>query len=229
MFLYDTHVHTNKVSACADCTPSEQVWEYKRQGYSGVIITDHFINGNTHSVRHLPWEKKMDFIYSGYKAAKEVGDECDFDVFFGWEYAIGGSDILTYGLDIDFLYVNPDLTNLGIKEYSKRIRQHGGFLVQAHPYRKAEWIRKPFPHNAKFLDGIEVFNAANTNAENRQAYVFAKENNLAMSAGTDSHRVDGQKKSGLALKQRAGSIFDIIDALKENTAKLILPSETYFI
>ena len=47
MFLYETHVHTIKASACAWNTPKEMVQAYKQAGYAGMILTDHFIKGNT--------------------------------------------------------------------------------------------------------------------------------------------------------------------------------------
>ena len=47
MFLYETHVHSLTGSACGQCTPQEIVKAYKQAGYAGLILTDHFIKGNT--------------------------------------------------------------------------------------------------------------------------------------------------------------------------------------
>jgi len=44
-FLYETHMHTSEVSACAVISAEQQVAAYKKRGYCGIISTDHFING----------------------------------------------------------------------------------------------------------------------------------------------------------------------------------------
>ena len=46
-FLYETHMHTRQASACGKCTGKEHARFYKEQGYTGIIMTDHFFGGNT--------------------------------------------------------------------------------------------------------------------------------------------------------------------------------------
>jgi hypothetical protein len=222
-FFYETHLHTSEVSACAESSAAEQVRAYKKRGYAGIIVTDHFINGNSSCPRHLSWEDKMRFIYKGYANAKKEGDQCGLDVFLGWEYAIHGVEFLTYGLGLDFLLAFPKLDKLPIEKYSALVRENGGYLAQAHPFRKAFYISDPGPAEPRLIDGLEVYNASMPDYVNKQAYRFAQKHKLAMQAGTDSHYMEQPLSSGIALKKKAGSIKDIIHALMANEAKLLVP------
>ena len=45
LFRYETHTHTAEVSRCSRISAVELVRVYKDLGFSGVCITDHFLNG----------------------------------------------------------------------------------------------------------------------------------------------------------------------------------------
>ena len=222
-YLYETHMHTSPVSACADSTPAEQVRAYERGGYAGIIVTDHFINGNCGCPRGLPWVEKMKFFISGYERAKKEGDRCGLDVFFGLEFSVNGADLLTYGLDPQFLFDHPDIDRLPVEEYVALVRGAGGYIAQAHPFRVGPWIDSPFPISPTLLDGMEVFNASMPPYINKKAFDFAKEHKLPIQAGSDSHFAREASASGVALVRRAKSIFDIINAIKGRRVELIIP------
>jgi len=220
-YLYETHMHTAEVSGCALNSAFRQVLDYKKRGYTGIIITDHFVNGYSRCPKHLSWEKKMVFTLKGYAEAKKAGDKHGLDVFPGWEFTIKGSDFLTYGLDMDFLLVNTGLDKLNIEKYSELIRNNGGYIAQAHPYRDQYYIEHKYPVDPGLIDGVEVFNSEDRPVANTKALEFAQKNNLPMQAGTDSHGRGNHNFSGIALKQRAKSIQDIIDAIKSNQVRLL--------
>ena len=44
-YIYETHLHTSEGSACGVTTGAEAVRAYKKIGYSGIFVTDHFFNG----------------------------------------------------------------------------------------------------------------------------------------------------------------------------------------
>ncbi|MCL2215456.1 MAG: PHP domain-containing protein [Defluviitaleaceae bacterium] len=226
MYLYETHMHTSMVSACAVCTPAEQVQAYKLRGYTGIIVTDHFVNGYTHSTKRMSWAEKMKFFMSGYERAKHEGDMHGLDVFLGWEYTIpGGMDFLTYGLDMDFLLAHPDVDKLPIKQYSTLVRENGGYLAQAHPFRRAYWINTPRPIGPNLIDGVEVFNSTTSYGDNLKAYDFALRHGLVMQAGSDAHDTEPPFASGIILREKAATIHDIIKALKSGQTELILPED----
>ena len=222
-YIYETHMHSSEVSGCAIKTAAEQVRIFKQKGYTGVIFTDHFTNGYTNCPRHISWKEKMLFTISGYLNAKREGDKCGLDVFFGWEYTIRGSDFLTYGLDLDFLLSNPDIDYLSIDKYSKLVRDNGGFIAQAHPYKDDYYVEHKFPVDHKYLDAVEVFNPSVSDIVNEKAWYFAEKYDLPMLAGTDSHGRAGKLFSGIELDTKAESIYDIIDDIKNCKVKMILP------
>jgi len=220
-YLYETHMHTAEVSACARASGAQQVTAYKKLGYTGIIVTDHFINGYSTCPKNLPWEEKMRFFATGYEEAKKAGDKQGLDVFFGWEFTIRGSDFLTYGLGLDFLLANPGLDKLEIDKYSELVRKSGGYLAQAHPYRDEYYIDYPFPAEPCFIDGVEVYNVMDKQTSNSKALLFAEENNLPMQAGSDAHGRGNPSYSGVALRQKAESIHDIINAIKSGEVTLL--------
>jgi len=214
-------MHTSEVSACAGSTAAQQVHSYKQNGYTGIIITDHFTNGYSTCPKEKPWDIQMKHFFKGYEIAKKAGDECGLDVFFGWEYTIDGSDFLTYGLDLNFLLAHPNFDTLPIEEYSALVRNCGGYLAQAHPYRDAYYIKNKFPVESYLIDAIEVYNSMDTDSSNNKAYEFAKRNNLPVQAGSDSHHTRHARYSGIKLADKAKDIFDIIDAILAGKVTLI--------
>ena len=222
-YLYETHMHTAEVSACAVSAAADQARAYKRRGYAGIIVTDHFINGNSVIPYNLQWDRQMKLFAAGYEKAKKEGDKLGLDVFFGWEFTIEGSDFLTYGLTPDFLLAHPGLDRLNIGEYSALIRSAGGFIAQAHPYRSAPYIKNQFPAEPSLLDCVEVYNASMPDDVNEKARAFAERSGLLMQSGSDSHNTELRFPSGVALGKKADSIFDIIGAIKTGAAEMILP------
>lgn len=224
-FWYETHLHTSEGSGCGRNSGAEQARAYKDRGYQGIIVTDHFINGYSTCPKHsrLSWAEKMDYVISGYLAAKAEGDRIGLDVFFGWEFTIRGSDFLTYGFDLEFLLAHLDLHKLDIGEYSALVRESGGYIAQAHPYRDQPYIEYKFPVDAKYLDAVEIYNASDNNNTNEKARAFAKKHNLPVQAGSDSHSIKNKFSSGIKMDRRAENIFDIIEAIKNREVGLILP------
>jgi len=223
-YLYETHMHTSESSICGRNSAIAQVRAYKDRGYTGIIITDHYLHSWWKHVP-LPWKWKVRHMAAGYTAAKKEGQRLGLDVFFGWEFTDKGSDFLTYGLDVQFLLDNPYLNGLSIEDYSGIVRGAGGYLAQAHPYRDKPWIERKGPVDPGLVDGIEVYNGLNLNSANEKAMAFAKAHNLPMQAGSDAHGINIKFSSGVKLKRRAKSIFDIIFAIKNREAQLILPTD----
>ena len=136
MFIYETHLHTKNASACARRTPAELIPAFKKVGYAGFIITDHFIKGNTCIPKNLDWKTRMKMYYDVYLEAKEIAKDYDFDVFFGIEHLYEkGKEVLIYGIDLDFLLAHPELETASIDEYADLVHQAGGILIHAHPHR----------------------------------------------------------------------------------------------
>ena len=59
MFKYETHLHTSPVSRCAGVSVEDNLKFYKSQGYDGVFITNHFIDGHINFDTDTSYEDTM--------------------------------------------------------------------------------------------------------------------------------------------------------------------------
>lgn len=194
-FLYETHLHTSPVSKCARATVREVVEFYKNNGYAGVFVTNHFIDGNIDIDGSLPYEEKIRFFCSDYEEAKRIGEELGFDVFFGVETSYRGTDFLIYGLPKEWFLSHPEIVNMKRTEQLTLMADHGALIIQAHPFREASYIDhiRLFPRH---VHGVEIFNANRSDFENRMAEEYASNYGLLSFAGSDNHVGPNQKRFG---------------------------------
>jgi hypothetical protein len=214
-FKYETHMHTKEGSACAESTGAQMVRAHYEAGYSGIIITDHFLNGNTTVPRDMPWEERIEMFCAGYENALKEAQNLPFSVFFAWEYADRGTEFLTYGLGKDFLLSYPDMLSWPIEKYLTIAREHGGFISQAHPFREAWYIKsiRLFP---EYVDAIEVRNERNEDPIfDEKALSLAKAYSLYQTMGSDTHSIDNMDCGGMEFDYEIHSIEEFIQAVKE--------------
>ena len=203
-FKYETHAHTSQASKCSKITAEQLVDFYKARGYAGLFITDHFLNGNTTVSKELPWDESINLFCEGYLSAYNHGQKIGLDVFLGWEYSYNGTDLLTYGLDINWLLNHPNLLKLSVNEYCDFVHIEGGFIVHAHPFREAGYIDmiRLLPRK---VDAVEVINAERTDFENKMAQEYAKNYELPSFAGSDIHASDRKRLCGVELPKKLES------------------------
>jgi predicted metal-dependent phosphoesterase TrpH len=213
-FKYETHLHTSEVSPCSRSSGAEMARAHRAAGYAGIIVTDHFYNGNIRMPADLPWETRVDLLGSGYRAAKAEGERIGLSVFFGWEYSFRGTDFLTYGLDCAFLLDNPDLLELSVTAYLDLVRRSGGFVCHAHPFREADYIQeiRLFPGS---VDSVEVENASHRDPVfNRRAAEYAKQHGLLEMRGSDIHDAARLPGGGMSFDHPAETIGDFIGLVR---------------
>ena len=220
-FKYDLHVHTKESSACAHNTGKEMAQFYKSLGYDGICITDHFLNGNTTVPKDLSWAKQIEMFSKGYRNAKQEGEKIGLRVFFGWEYSYRGTDLLTYGLDKKWLLNHPDLLDYSINEYCELIREEGGFIAQAHPFREADYIDmiRLLPRG---VNAVEIINASMTDFVNQRAAEYADNYELLKQAGSDAHAVDHKQYSGIKTTQAVNSLDKLLELIKQEKIEVFL-------
>lgn len=187
-YIYETHLHTSAASKCAVSSGAEYIAYYKRLGFRGIFVTDHFFNGNSCVPKNLPWEERVDIFCSGYEEAKREGDRQGLDVFFAWEARFFGDEFLVYGLDKDWLKKHPEMMGWDHITHYEKIKAEGGLVVQAHPFRERSYLSEVYVHPYQ-CDAFEVANAGNPHEQNRMAYRYAEEHNILMTAGSDIHKV----------------------------------------
>lgn len=224
MYKYETHLHTAEASGCATASGAEQARRYKDEGYDGIIVTDHFFNGNCAIHNYYDWYDRVRQFCKGYENAREEGEKIGLKVFFGIEYTYFGADLLTYGVDLDWLYQNNNVMDISVYEYIKRVHDAGGIVVHAHPFREADYIKeiKLLPN---WVDGVEVYNAGNKKEEfNERALWYAKQYDLPQTAGSDNHHLSSERLSGVLSETPLESINDYINAVKDRTLSgIIIP------
>lgn len=221
-YLYETYMHTKEASACASATGAEMVRAHAAAGYSGIIITDHFFNGNSAIPQHLPWEERIHRFCKGYENALLEGKKVGIQVFLGWEYGDDGTEFLTFGLDKKFLLSNPDMLSWSIGKYFDIVHEQGGFISHAHPYREAAYIKsiRLFP---KQVEAVEVINWRNIDKTyNEKALEYARSHGLYQTIGSDTHHVNEIKGGGMVFEHELLSIDDFIQAVKNGEG---LPEE----
>ena len=185
-YLYETHLHTFPVSKCARATVREMLELYKSLDYTGVFITNHFIDGNINCDRSLPYAERIEFYFSDYEEGVRIGNELGLSVFFGIESSYGGTDFLVYGLDKAWFLEHPEIETMKKSQLLAFMAEAGALVIQAHPFREASYIDhiRLFPRH---VHGVEVYNATRTEFENKMAEHYADSYGLIRFAGSDKH------------------------------------------
>lgn len=197
-------------SACSK-TPAVSYVDYmKGLGYSGVIVTDHFFNGNSAVPRELPWKERIEWYCSGYEHLREAaGDE--LTVLFGVEYCFRGDEFMIYGIDKEWLLDNPDIMEKDRHEVYRAVHDAGAIMIQAHPYRERDYL-SAIHLTPGASDGVEVYNASNPDWQNALGYQYAIENNLRMAAGSDIHHFRLDDMGGMSFPYPINTIGEFVGA-----------------
>lgn len=201
IFRYETHCHTSPVSYCGKASVQETVRFYKENGYDGIFLTNHFLDGNINiSARSLPYEEQIDYYFSDYEKAVIEGKQIGLKVFDGVELSYKGTDFLIYGLDKAWYKAHPEIMKMTKTEELNFMMEEGAFVVQAHPYREAHYIDhiRLFP---RCVHAVEIINSHQPALANEMAAVYAERYGLLKTAGSDNHFgfdvFAGLKKRGL--------------------------------
>lgn len=213
MFKIDTHVHTDDVSPCAHVKSTEAVALYKKQGYSGIVITDHYSLRTFIKMRGLSQKEKIEKYLSGYRSAKEEGERLGLKVYLGMEITFSWSmnDYLVFGMEEDFLLRNFKLCGMGLSKFRRLADENNLLIYQAHPFRVGMTRTDP-----KYLDGVEVFNGnPRHKSNNESALEFARKNGLHMSSGSDFHRPEDLAAGGMKFPELPDSNAGLVKMLKE--------------
>jgi len=218
-FLYETHLHTTGASKCAVSAGAEYIAGYKDKGYTGIIVTDHFYNGNCSVDKRLPWNEWVNIFCKGYEEAKEEGEKQGLDVFFGWEETFDNcDDYLVYGLGKEWLLEHPEARTWTRGGQYRAVKKAGGCVVQAHPFRQRHYIHKVIL-SPGCVDAVEAANFGNDSSFDALAYRYAKKINKPMTAGTDIHDASSIYNAvtfGVYLDKRLNSIEDYVDSVCNN-------------
>lgn len=227
MYLYETHVHTSPLSACAKVGVRETLEFYKSAGYAGVFMTDHFIDGNiAFDIRELSYEEKIERYFAVYDEALPIAKEIGIDIFSAFEMSYKGTDFLVYGIGKEWCLNHKNMDKMSKKELLSLLMKDGALVVQAHPYREAGYIDhiRLFPRS---VHGVEVFNACRTDFENELAEQYCQNYDLIPFAGSDNHIGGGMSCLGgmLTEDKPIHSVQEFIDAVISGEARPFMKDE----
>lgn len=145
----------------------------KKKGLGKLVITDH----NTIQGAVMLQRKYPDFVIVGEEIKTTKGEILAF--FLTEEVPIG----------------------LEPADAFKRLKDQGAFISLSHPFAFSRygWSPEEMIEYMPYLDAIETRNSRNRKYMNQQAIDFAREYNLAGTAGSDAHAVHELGTMGLKL------------------------------
>ncbi len=227
-YKYETHLHTREASACATSWAEEYIPAYLDAGFSGIIVTDHFFDGNSSIPSHYRWDERVHRFLRGYENAKRAGEAAGLSVFLGWEACFGEDEYLIYGMDEEWLLDNPDILDWDHTTLFSEVDRLGGLMVQAHPFRERYWNTGIFlyPHT---VHGVEVVNGGNDLEHDQRARLYAQKYGLLMTSGTDIHHASGVTRNtrGMAFAEPLSTIEEFIAAVKSKENYSLLESPAH--
>lgn len=179
----ELHLHTSEVSPCSFQTAEEVAEVFIREGYSTVVVTNHYCDYVMNNAGET-WEERFAHFMKGYRTMKDyVGDR--LTVLLGAElrFEEALNDYLVFGLTEEFLHDHPDLHKMTLKAFSALAKENGILIVQAHPFRNGMKIMPP-----ELIDGYEVFNASpGHHSRNDMALHWVKKYEKIPTSGSDFH------------------------------------------
>ncbi|MCQ2428130.1 MAG: PHP domain-containing protein [Clostridia bacterium] len=228
MYRYETHLHTLPVSKCAKASVRENAEFYKKLGYDGIFVTNHFLDGNIAAGPEMSYEDKIRFYFADYEEAAAIGDEIGLKVFPGVEMSYKGTDFLVWGLSKEWFLGHPEIMEMKKSEELPYLREAGALVVQAHPFREAHYIDHIRLYPA-CIEGVETLNANRKELENRMADIFADEYGFVKTAGSDNHKGPAQRKfAGMMSETPLESVEDFIARVRAGSMEIFsfeLPEE----
>ena len=204
--VIDLHMHTAPASPCSSISAEALIAEAKEIGLGGIVITDH---------NHI-WSAE---------AVARLRREHDFLVLRGNEIITDQGDMLVYGFDADIKEM------IKLEELSRRVRDAGGFIAAAHPFRgflitgaermgldvKQAAGRKMF----EYVDAVEVLNGKVTPGENDFSAKVAEAAGLPGIGGSDAHESGTVGCYATEFARPVNNEADLVEALRSGEFRAV--------
>lgn len=206
----ELHCHSSNISRCSQISIPEMLSTYKFEGYSGLVITNHFYPWQPKT--RLTYKKYVDDYIKEYHTLAEKGEAMGIKVYLGMEirFEENENDYLVYGIDEDLIKkeLSPKMKTL--KDFVSSVKSEKNLILQAHPFRTG---MKLMPR--ELLDGIEVYNVhPNHNSRVGFAAKYAEEIGGVCTCGTDFHHTGQGALSALLTREVPKDSFDLVNYIK---------------
>ena len=101
---------------------------------------------------------------------------------------------------------------------SRKCKNNGFLLYQAHPYRNGAT-----PQNPEYLHGVEInCHPLYKTSEEKKVREFAKKNNLRLSCGADFHGDTYKPRCGMYIPDYINDGIGFAEYLKTHTPRLLI-------
>jgi len=196
----DLHCHS-RFSADGVAEPEALVSEARAKGLHGFAITDHNTCACVDYFEQHGFLNKQGLPVNGLL------------IIPGQEITTAEGHLLALGIRL------PDLKGIPALEAVELIHKAGGLAIPPHPYDFFRaGIRGPVLETLD-IDAIEVFNAATTlRRYNRQAFTYAQERGLPMTAASDAHDSAALGTAYSILEAETFSLAGVLEAIRKGPA-----------
>ena len=169
--LIDAHVHTNRYSSCSILNPVDLVYQALKLKLSGIVIVEHYKVWAEEEIEEL----------------KRETDSNELLILRGQEVSCSIGHLLVFG------YYEKLQENLRVEEIVDRVHNEGGIVILAHPFRYGNSVGEN-PEKLKtrfaYVDGIEVFNANQSEKENEYGKKVWNTLGIVGIGGSDAHSIE---------------------------------------
>ena len=156
------------------------------------------------------WNAIIDRYLMGYRAAKAAGESMGMDIIFGVElrFPENDSDYLIYGIDEQWLYDHPWITDMDHQSFFDRFKDEV-LIIHAHPYRNCDEVFYNCVH------GIEIVNCnPRHDSRNALALKLAKENpHLYRTVGSDAHQIGDEGRAATLVEGRIRDSYELKEVI----------------
>jgi len=149
--LIDLHGHSSGISRCCQIPAPEVLKAAKDAGLDGIVLSNHYQKVYIPDGDYAAFAERY---LEEYRYAERCAKELGCKVFFGIEVTMEKHDLahlLVYGVDEEFVREHPGLFEYTQEELYRLVKEAGGALVQAHPFRGRDGLL-----DVRYLDGIEA-------------------------------------------------------------------------
>lgn len=219
-FKYDLHVHTKEISPCARLSVEEIIDKYIEEGYSGLVLTDHFRKGYFRKCEREEWKEKTKEYFYSYNRAIEYCKDKDFYIGLGMEISFNNdtNDFLVFGFEKEDFLENEWMIEMGLKDFYNKFKDKA-IIIQAHPHRQ----KGSKLEDINYLHGVEINNQNPRHNNNNDLTKAVYEENtwLIATGGSDVHQEEDLCKTGIYTNKKITSDKDLVSILRNKEFKII--------
>ena len=219
-FKYDLHVHTKEISPCARLSVEEIIDKYIEEGYSGLVLTDHFRKGYFRKCEREEWKEKTKEYFYSYDRAIEYCKDKDFYIGLGMEISFNNdtNDFLVFGFEKEDFLENEWMIEMGLKDFYNKFKDKA-IIIQAHPHRQ----KGSKLEDINYLHGLEINNQnpRHNNNNDLTRCVYEENPRLIATGGSDVHQKEDLCRTGIYTKNKITSDEQLLNILRNKDFQII--------